>query len=49
MTSSIPLQFDRDLLLAPIRIVFTSIGKLRLINTDPHNKKEKGLIPVITP
>ena len=49
VTSSVSLQFDRDLPLAPTGVVPIPKEKLRVINTDPHNKKEKGLIPVPTP
>jgi len=49
MTTSSPIQFRRNLLLAPTGVVPIPKGKLRVINTDPHNQKEKGLIPVPTP
>ena len=48
MTDTLPLQFDRDLLLAPTGVVSISKGKLRVNNTDPHNWKDKNLIPVST-
>jgi len=49
MTSLTPLQFGRDLLLAPTGIVPISKEEVRVINTDPYNKKEKGLVSVSTP
>ena len=42
------LQFDKDLLLAPTRVVPIPKWELRMTNTDPHNK-EKGLVPVSAP
>ena len=43
------LQFGKELpsVLAGV-IPIPKVG-LRVINTDPHNKKEKGLVPVPTP
>ena len=49
MTATSPIQFGQNLLLAPTGVVLILTGELRVINTDPHNKKEKGLIPVLTP
>ena len=49
MIDTSPLQFSRDLLLAPTRVAPIPKGKLRVINTDPYNQKEKGLIPIPTP
>ena len=37
MTASSPIQFRRNLPLAPIRVVFILKGELRVINTDPQN------------
>ena len=48
MTASSPIQFGRDLLPVPTRVVPISKGELRAINTDPHNQKGKVLIPVPT-
>jgi len=48
MTSTSPLQFGRDLSPAPTRVVPIPKGELRVINTDPHNMKEKGFVPVPT-
>jgi len=48
MTGTSPIQFDRNLLLAPTEVVPILKGELRMINTDPHNQKEKGLIHVPT-
>ena len=49
MTVTSPIQFRRNLLLAPTRVVFIPKGELRMINTDPHNQREKGLILIPTP
>ena len=52
MTSSVSLQFGKDLLLAPTEVVLIPKGELKVIkviNTDPHNKKNKGLVFVPTP
>jgi len=49
ITSSVPLQFGRDPQLAPTGVVPIPKEELRVINTDPHNKKEKGLISILTP
>ena len=49
MTSTSPIQFDRDLSLAPTGVVPIPKGELRAVNTDPYNEKEKGLVPVPTP
>jgi len=46
MISLAPLQFGRDLPLAPIGVVPIPKGELTVINIDPHNKKEKGFVPV---
>ena len=47
MTAISPIQFSRNLLLAPIRVVPIPKGELRVINTDPQNQKDKGLISVL--
>ena len=44
-----PIQFRWNLLQAPTGVVPIPKGELRVINTDSHNQKEKGLIPVPTP
>jgi len=49
MTATTPLQFGRDLPPAPIGVVSIPKEELRVINTDPHYKKEKGLVRVPTP
>jgi len=49
MINTAPLQFSRDLPLAPIEVVPIRKGKLRVINTDPYNQKKKGLVPVPIP
>jgi len=49
MTTSSPIQFGRNLPLAPTGVVPISKGELKVIDTDPHNQKEKGLISVPTP
>jgi len=49
MTTSSPIQFGWNLLLAPTGVVPILKGELTMINTDPHNQKEKGLILVPTP
>ena len=46
MTTSSPIQFGWNLLLAPTGVVPILKGELTMINTDPHNQKEKGLIPM---
>ena len=43
------LQFSRDLPLMSARVVFIPKVKLKVINTNPHYKKEKGLVPVLIP
>ena len=48
MTNTVPLQFSMDLPLAPIEVVLIPKRELRVINTNPHNQKEKGLVPVPT-
>ena len=48
ITATSPIQFGRDLPLAPTGVVHILKGELRVINTDPHNQREKGLIPVPT-
>jgi len=49
MTASSPIQFGRDLQPAPTGVVSILKGELRVINTDPHNQKEEGLVHVPTP
>ena len=49
MTSSVPLQFDRGLPLALNRVASIPKGKFRVINTDHHNEKEKGMVSITTP
>ena len=49
MTVTTPLQFGRDLPPAPNRVVPILKEELKVIITDPHNKKEKGLVPFPTP
>jgi len=49
MTATSPIKFGRNLPLAPTGVVPISKGKLRVINHDPHNQREKDLIPVLTP
>ena len=49
MTATSPIQFGRDLPLAPTGVVPFPKRKLREINTDPHNQRDKCLIPVPTP
>jgi len=41
------LQFGKELLLVPARVISILKGELRAINTDPDNKKEEGLVPVL--
>ena len=43
-----PLQFSKELPSVPAEVVPLSRGELRVINIDPHNKKEKGFVPVPT-
>jgi len=49
MTTTSQIQFGRKLPLAPTGVVLILKGKLRVINTDPHNLREKGFISIITP
>jgi len=49
MTATTTIQFDQGLPPALTKVVPISKGELRVINTYPHNKKEKGLVPVPTP
>ena len=49
MTNMTSLQFGKELPSVPARVVPILKEKLRVINTDPHNKKEKGFVPVPTP
>jgi len=44
-----PLQFDRDLPPVPIEKIPILKREVRVINTDPYNKKERGLVPIPTP
>ena len=49
MTATLLIQFRQNLPLAPTGVVPILKGELRVINIDPHNQREKGLIPVPTP
>jgi len=42
------LQFGKELPSVPGRVIPIPKGEPRVINTDPHNKKEKGLVHVST-
>ena len=42
MTASSPIQFRWNILLAPTGVVSIPKGERRVINTDPHNQKEKA-------
>jgi len=44
-----PIQFGQNLPLTPTGVVPIPKGELRVISTDPHNHREKGLIPVRSP
>ena len=44
-----PLQFGRDLLSVPARVVLIPKRKLKVVNIDLHRKQEKGLVPIPTP
>jgi len=48
MIAMLPIQFDRNLPLAPTGVAPILKGEQKVINMDPHNQKEKGLIPVLT-
>ena len=43
------LQCGKEILSVPVGVVPIPKGELRVINTDPHNKMGKGLIPIPTP
>jgi len=43
------LQFGKELPSLPAGVVPIPKRELGVINTDPHNKKEKGLVHVPTP
>jgi len=47
MTATSPIQFVQNLWLAPTRVVAIPKRELRVINTNPHNQREKGLIHVL--
>jgi len=49
MTATSPIQLGRNLPLASTRVVPILKEKLRVINTDSHNQREKGFIPTPTP
>jgi len=49
MTITSPIQFGRDLQLAPTEVVHIPKGELRVINTDSRMQREKGVIPIPTP
>ena len=49
MTTTSLIQFGQNLPLAPTGVIPIPKGELTVINTDPHNQREKGLIPVPTP
>ena len=42
------LQFENQPS-TPARVVPIPKGELKMINTDPHHQKEKGLVPIPTP
>ena len=48
ITATSPIQFERNLPLAPTGVIPFSKEELRVINTDSHNQKEKGFTPVRT-
>jgi len=48
MIATSPLQLGRDLPPTLNGVVPISRGKLRVINIDPYNQKEKALVPVPT-
>ena len=45
----ISIQFGRDLPSVPARVIPIPKGELKVINTDPHHKEEKGSVTVPTP
>jgi len=49
ITATSAIQVRRNLLLALTEVVPIPKGELRVINTNPHNQRGKGLIPVLTP
>jgi len=48
-TNLTSLQFGKELPSVPAGLFPIPKGELRVINIDPHNKKEKGLVLVPTP
>ena len=49
MTNLTFLQFVKELMSVLVGVVPIPKGELKVTNIDPHNKKEKGLVPVPTP
>jgi len=49
MANMTSLQFGKEFLSALAKVVPILKGKLRVINTDPHNKKEKALSLFLLP
>ena len=43
------LQFGRNFPSVPAEVVLISKGELKVINTDPYHKKEKGFVLVLAP
>jgi len=43
------LQFGRYLLSVPAGVIPILKRELKVVNIDPHHKKEKGLVHVLTP
>jgi len=41
------VKFGKKLLSVPARVVPIPKGELKVINTDPHNKKRENLVPIL--
>ena len=49
MAIMMSFQFGKELMSVPAGVVPILKGKLRVINADSHNKKERDFVPVPTP
>jgi len=48
IANMISLQFGRDLVSVPARVLPIPKRELKVVNIDPHHKEEKGLVPIPT-